>query len=92
MLGEGGYGKVLLAQCKSPGKPHYKEECYATKVVKKYDIKVKGLIRQVMEEKDILRLVYGHPSVRCSRCLTMCSRKSKTLSTQSLVRWNGAAT
>jgi serine/threonine protein kinase len=47
----------------SPGKRHYKEECYTIKVVKKYDIIVKGLIRQVMEEKDVLRLVYGHPFV-----------------------------
>ena len=63
VLGEGGFGKVLLAQCKSPSKPHYKEEYYALKVVKKYDIKVKGLINQVMEEKDILALVCGHPFV-----------------------------
>jgi serine/threonine protein kinase len=44
VLGEGGFGKVLLAQCKTTGKLHYQEECYAIKVLKKYDIHMDGLV------------------------------------------------
>jgi hypothetical protein len=35
VLGEGGFGKVHIAQYETPGKHNYQEEYYAIKVLKK---------------------------------------------------------
>jgi serine/threonine protein kinase len=60
VLGQGGYGTVLLAQCNSVD---YKEDFCAVKVLTKRDIIERKREERVMRERDILKLVYGHPFV-----------------------------
>ena len=59
VLGEGAFGKVLLAQHKPPSRPHYKDEFYAIKVLKKKNT----IVDSVETEKHILKLVKGHPFI-----------------------------
>ena len=61
VLGQGGFGKVLLAESKSAGTLQHEEGLYAVKVLKKRDIIKDNSVEFVMAERDILNLVSGHP-------------------------------
>jgi 3-phosphoinositide dependent protein kinase-1 len=62
MLGQGGFGKLLLAECKSRGRSHHEGLC-AVKVLKKENVIRNKCIKFVEAERDILNLVHGHPFV-----------------------------
>lgn len=62
VLGQGGFGKVLLAECKSKGRRHDEGLC-AVKVLKKENVIRDNCVDFVMAERDILNLVYGHPFI-----------------------------
>jgi serine/threonine protein kinase len=60
VLGQEGFGKVVLAKKKLPGGP---EQLYAIKAVEKKGLTTLSRFRQAMVEKDAMRLASGHPYI-----------------------------
>mmetsp|Transcript_29755 Transcript_29755/g.48043 ORF Transcript_29755/g.48043 Transcript_29755/m.48043 type:complete len:313 (-) Transcript_29755:447-1385(-) len=56
-LGEGSYGHVVKAKCRSSG------EEYAVKIMDKRYIIKENKVVQVKREKTVLALLYGHPNI-----------------------------
>jgi serine/threonine protein kinase len=61
VLGQGGFGKVLLAAQKSANRFHWQGKLCAVKVMEKRDIVLRGYYENVKTEKEILTQVYGCP-------------------------------